>query len=167
MTTQTMSTMGNIDLVGERVEAHPHRPRVLKYRTGTGSVNTVSARATRGGRVKYVSFLVLCDAVFAVQPAGPARVREVTGVRDVHAFVRGKCVAALSDIRHDASGWTPEQITAPWVLVSYNPFKADHFYEVLPREDGGHDAGRKVTAAAQVVMFAGDLIAINPTFQEA
>lgn len=150
---------------GTRVEAHPHRPRVLKLRAGEGSDATISVRPTaKGGRVRYASLLMLKDARFDVQPSGPVRVREVTGVRDVHAFVRGEVTLAFfdeGDSQHFSESWLE-----PWeyVRVSYNPFKADHFYEVLPQEDGTHEAGRKVTAAEAVVMRHGDLFAINPTF---
>lgn len=146
---------------GTRVEAHPHRPRVLKHRAG-GSDLTVSVRPTaKGGRVSYSSLLMLRDVTFDVQPAGPTRVREVTGVRDVHAFVRGEALLnfdAEGDSKHFDPSWLDEH-----VLVSYNPFKASHFYEVIPTDDG-HEAGRQVVAAEAVVMRGGDCYAIRPTF---
>jgi hypothetical protein len=147
---------------GARVEAHPHRPRVLKHRAG-GSDLTVSVRVIPRGHVQYASLLVLTDVTFDVQPAGPKRVREVTGVRDVHAFVRGTNVLAMFE-EGDSRHFDPGMITGERCLVSYNPFKADHFYEVLPNSDGTHEAGRQVIAAEAVVMRGGDCYAINPTF---
>lgn len=148
---------------GVRVEAHPHRPRVLKQRAG-GSDLTISVRPTaKGGRVEYGSLLILKDCTFDVQPSGPTRVREVTGVRDVHAFVRGT-VTLFFDDEGDSVHFSEQGIHEPHCRVSYNPFKADHFYEVIPTEGGGHEAGRQVIAAECVVMRHGDLIAIYPTF---
>lgn len=148
---------------GVRVEAHPHRPRVLKQRAG-GSDLTISVRPTaKGGRVQYGSLLMLADCTFDVQPAGPTRVREVTGVRDVHAFVRGTVTLFFND-EGDSQHFTEHGLHEPYVRVSYNPFKADHFYEVLPQPDGSHEAGRQVLAARAVVMRHGDLFAIYPTF---
>lgn len=148
---------------GVRVEAHPHRPRVLKHRDG-GSDLTISVRPTaKGGRVQYVSLLHLRGATFDVQPAGPARVREVTGVRDVHAFVRGEVSLAFADegdSQHFDVAWLEPW---PWARVSYNPFKASHFYEVIPTADG-HEAGRQVLAAEVVIMRGGDCFAVNPIF---
>lgn len=147
---------------GVRVEAHPHRPRVLKQRAG-GSDLTISVRPIPGGRVEYGSLLMLKDATFDVQPSGPTRVREVTGVRDVHAFVRGEVTLFFDAEGDSVHFWEQQLLGEPWCLVSYNPFKADHFYEVVPTEDG-HEAGRQVLSAQAVVMRHGDLYAVRPVF---
>lgn len=150
-------------MIGTRVEAHPHRPRVLKYREG-GSDLTISVRPTaRGGRVVYGSYLYLTGCTFDVQPSGPTRVREVTGVRDVHAFVRGTATVFVAD-EGGSILFNEAHLGTNYVRVSYNPFKASHFYEVLPQPDGSHEAGRQVIAAEAVIMRGGDCFAIRPVF---
>ena len=68
----------------------------------------------RGRVVAHVDSITLRNALFVVQRAGYERtVREK--VRSVHAWVKGE-IALL-----------PERTTCPTTLVTYNPFRADHF----------------------------------------
>jgi hypothetical protein len=84
-----------------------------------------SVRALEGenkGRVIEHSYGVrLTDAKFVSQPAGRERVRR-EGVKNVHAFVRGRRLNYDGDesLRHGA---TTKGIT-------YNPYKYDTFVEV-------------------------------------
>ena len=68
----------------------------------------------RGRVVAHVDSITLRNALFVVQRAGYERtVREK--VRSVHAWVKGE-IALL-----------PERTTCPTTLVTYNPFRSDHF----------------------------------------
>lgn len=80
-------------------------------------LNVISFRpTTKGGKVKHTESLQLENVKFAVQPAGNAKVR-ATGVKNVHAFVRGEVVSIGQGI--------PPQ--GEWVKVTYNPYKFDSF----------------------------------------
>jgi hypothetical protein len=68
----------------------------------------------RGRVVAHVDRITLLNARFVVQRAGYERtVREK--VRCVHAWVRGDVTEM------------PNRTTCPMALVTYNPFRADHF----------------------------------------
>lgn len=105
-----------------RVEAYYnlHR-RCLSYRP-----------VGRGGRVAHADVVVLDDVVFAVQPAGRARVlREMR--KNVHAFVRGTLV-----------GHEPLPSKRGWVRVVYDPYRHATFVEA--------DTGLPVLRARRVVI---------------
>jgi hypothetical protein len=81
--------------------------------------------------------------VFAVQPAGHARVVE-TGQKNVHAFVRGDWLTPY-DTEPDA--WAAFAASLDdLVPVSYNPHRGPSFY----RKDTGQD----ITEAKSVIMLA-------------
>lgn len=88
-----------------------------------------SVRALEGenkGRVIKHSYGVrLSDAKFVSQPAGRERVRR-EGVKNVHAFVRGRMMDYDSDenLRHDSTAKG----------VTYNPYKYDTFVEVATKK---------------------------------
>jgi len=75
-----------------------------------------------GGRVlTHESQVFLKDPVFVVQPAGRAKVlREQR--KNVHAFVRGVLMGFSIGTLAYYDNWHE------WAKVSYNPYKADHFY---------------------------------------
>lgn len=92
-----------------------------------------SVRALEGenkGRVIEHSYGVrLSDAKFVSQPAGRERVRR-EGVKNVHAFVRGRMMDYDSDenLRH---GGTAKGVT-------YNPYKYDTFVDVATKKPVHH-----------------------------
>jgi len=145
---------------GDRVEAHPHRPRVL-----AGESQTISTRrSVAGARVEYLGTLILEGPVaFTVAPAGLAR-SHAEGVRNVHAFARGRVLAALLIQVHPE----PQAHRMGWVRVTYNPFKRDHFYRVdTVTDDYGDEVpvpGPQVTSADYVWLVGGDCWAFNPTY---
>ena len=68
----------------------------------------------RGRVVAHVDSITLRNALFVVQRAGYERtVREK--VRSVHAWVKGEVTEM------------PNRTTCPMALVTYNPFRSDHF----------------------------------------
>lgn len=74
------------------------------------------------GRVCYHAEQVFMrDVRFVVQPAGHAKVlREKR--KNVHAFVRGELSGFEVGTLDGFDKWTD------WVKVTYNPYKAPHFY---------------------------------------
>lgn len=77
-----------------------------------------------GGRVvAHLPSIVLTDCTFVVQPAGLRRVRE-TGVKNVHAFVRG---TQVENFKHDTS--------TEWKQVRYNPHIYDSFVVVSDKSE--------------------------------
>ena len=83
--------------------------------------NTWSIRSRTTGRVVDHSDNVLVRAAkFVVQPAGRNRVLQEKR-KNVHAFVRG----VVSPLPRVTTFETPCD-----VQVKYNPYRADHFYEV-------------------------------------
>jgi hypothetical protein len=97
--------------------------------------NTWSIRSRTTGRVVGHSDNVLVRAAkFVVQPAGRKRVLQDKR-KNVHAFVRG----VVSPLPGVTTFETPCD-----VQVKYNPYKADHFYEV--------ETGEAVEQASVVVL---------------
>lgn len=81
--------------------------------------------------IAHRDLIVLAGCTFVVQPAGLRKVRE-TGVKNVHAFVRGTEVEAPggNDVAH-------------WWQVRYNPHVHDTFMRVMympNREQPIHEA---------------------------
>ena len=78
-----------------------------------------SVRDLKTGRViEHVKDVSILDAQFVVRPAGRAKVLK-TGVKNVHAFVRGlRADSSLMDMigSFDVEGWTGTDVT-------YNPKK--------------------------------------------
>ncbi len=78
----------------------------------------------QGGKVvAHSDYVVLLDAVFHVSEAGRQRILR-TGVRNVHAWARGKLIRCAS---------TKQQMD---VRVRYSPRTSDCFEHCRPREDG-------------------------------
>lgn len=77
-----------------------------------------------GGRVlTHEAEVFVKDAKFVVQPAGRAKVlREQR--KNVHAFVRGELEGFSQGCLANYDEWEA------WPKVTYNPYKADHFYPV-------------------------------------
>ena len=95
--------------------------------------NTWSIRSRDTGRVlQHADNTVVENAKFVVQPAGRQRVLQEQR-KNVHAFVRGT-------INPQAS----YNVTPCDVQVKYNPYHADHFYEV--------ETGEAVEGAPIVVL---------------
>lgn len=86
-----------------------------------------------GRVIAHLPFIVLRDCTFAVQPAGLRRVRE-TGVKNVHAFVRGAW---------DRNPDTPFYI-ATAERVRYNPYISDTFFVVNDKQEVGVRAAQLV-----------------------
>lgn len=88
-----------------------------------------SLRDRKTGKVlEHARVVAFSDAVgLVVQPAGRARVVR-TGIKDIHAFVRG----AMPEVTEDVEGWKRFAQGLPDVRrVTYNPMKAAHFYDPL------------------------------------
>lgn len=101
MTDTTTTTAA--DLSGERVEVYWNLHRQV-----------YSVRLLRTGRVvAHVPYIKLRGVTFSAQAAGRERVRR-TGVKNVHAFVRG-----MVDMTTSYHGQT--------LGVTYNPYKYDSF----------------------------------------
>lgn len=136
---------------GMRVQAHPHRPRVL-----TGHPAPVSVRETRrGAATVYLAALWLSDPVFVTQPAGQARaVRE--GVRNVHAWVRGRVldgwVAPTAELDRIAGHLAGAE---HWVRVGYRPFTGDHFFALDDAVTEGAAAGAMQASPRAAVVGGG------------
>ena len=97
--------------------------------------NTWSIRSRTTGRVvEHADNVLVRAATFVVQPAGRQRVLKEQR-KNVHAFVRG-IITPLPRI----TTFDPPCD----VQVKYNPYHADHFYEV--------DTGEAVTQASLVVL---------------
>ena len=87
--------------------------------------NTWSIRSCTAGRVVgHADNIVVKNAKFVVQPAGRKKVlREQR--KNVHAFIRG----VIEPLPRVTTFETPCD-----VQVKYNPYHADHFYEVETEE---------------------------------
>ena len=103
--------------------------KVDVYRNLHKDVWSVRNRET-GRVISHETMVHIKDASFVVQPAGRKKV--ITEKRkNVHAFVRGHLSSRTS-------------VHSQWRLVTYNPYKADHFcYK---------DTGDKVTSADEVLL---------------
>lgn len=83
----------------------------------------MSVRGTNGRVLTHEPTVLIRNPQFVVQPAGRERVlREQR--KNVHAFVRGELVG-FSLINTQMVGFDPEGLHK----VSYNPYKAAHFYD--------------------------------------
>jgi len=93
------------------------------------------------GKVKHHVDIVVfhAGAKFVVQPAGRAKVLREE-VKNVHAFVRGEATIISSDLQK----WNNFVDNNKTRLVSYNPYKKNHFYYV--------DTGERIEHANDVVM---------------
>jgi len=77
----------------------------------------------KGRVITHESTVLIKDPEFVVQPAGRERVvRE--GRKNVHAFVRGDLVG-FSLANTQMTGFDDDELRK----VSYNPYKAAHFYD--------------------------------------
>ena len=74
----------------------------------------------RGLVTAHVTERLIENPVFVVRPAGQRKVRE-TGVKNVHAFVKGLGWAPEDACTGGAAGWA--RLFADWVEVSYNPYR--------------------------------------------
>lgn len=94
------------------------------------------------GKVKHHVDIVVFNegANFVVQPAGRKKVLEEKR-KNVHAFVRGDVTIISADLKK----WQKYVADINTRLVSYNPYKADHFYYV--------DNGEEVESAEEVIMI--------------
>jgi hypothetical protein len=97
--------------------------KVDVYRNLNKECWSVRSRETDnyGKVVDHTDTIIVVDAEFVVQPAGLKRTRE-TGVKNVHAFVRG-----IKESQQDYSDLLDEW-GEPIYNVTYDPFKKDHFY---------------------------------------
>lgn len=103
-----------------RVEAHLH---ISKARKGENAC--ISVRDLPNGKVRCAGFLILHKVTFPVQPAGRKKAVE-TGVKNVHAFIRG-----ILDTEFDFGFPDHDWITSVgWREVSYRP-QVGHFFDVL------------------------------------
>lgn len=104
----------------------------------------------RGRVIRHAEFIAMKDCEFRVRPGGHKRVIE-TGKKNVHAF-------AIADMWTDRT--LPDRSNAfyealGFVEISYNPFKADHFYVKA--------TGERVDHAERVMLFANKrVMALNP-----
>jgi len=107
----------------------------------------------RGLVIGHAEQLVADDCSFTVRPSGRKRVLE-EGKKNVHAFAKSRHwhVSPLPD-RDDAFEFYE---LLGYVEISYNPFKADHFYVKA--------TGERVDHAERVILFANKrVMALNPT----
>ena len=119
-----MNDINDLPMSAERVDVYKNLHKT-----------TWSIRSRTTGRVITHSDNVLVkDATFVVQPGGRKRV--LTEKRkNVHAFVRG----VIAPLPRVTTFDTPCN-----VQVKYNPYRADHFYEV--------ETGEAVKQASVVVL---------------
>ena len=104
---------------------HPHIPRIE-----AGAKRVVSTKF-RDQKIAYFGTVLLNDADFRVHQKGRERTL-ATGQRNVHAWAIGDCVEALGSVRQ------PPVDTPGLSIVTYNPFKGDHFYDVHTGEKVEH-----------------------------
>jgi len=80
----------------------------------------------KGLVVDHVRNVKLLEAKFAVQPAGHAKVL-VEKKKNVHAYVRGYITHVCDEGKCLGDGnWSDN----PSIRISYNPYKADYFYNI-------------------------------------
>ena len=92
------------------------------------------------------------DCSFTVRPSGRKRVLE-EGKKNVHAFAKSKHWKITRLLERDNSFKLYESLG--FVEISYNPFKADHFYVKA--------TGERVDHAECVILFANKrVMALNP-----
>ena len=97
------------------------------------------------GKVKHHVGIVVFKhgAKFVVQPAGREKVLKEKR-KNVHAFVRGDVTIVSADLKK----WNNFVDNNKTRLVSYNPYKKNHFYYV--------DTGERIEQADDVVMVVND-----------
>lgn len=97
------------------------------------------------GKVKHhVDIVVFSEgAKFVVQPAGREKVIKEQR-KNVHAFVRGDVTIVSADMKK----WGKFISENKTRLVSYNPYKKDHFFYV--------DTGERIDYSDEVVMIVRD-----------
>lgn len=100
----------------------------------------------RGLVVAKAAQVVIGDVAFRVQAGGLRRVRD-SGVREVHAYARGRLTGCDAATVRDS----PEA-----VRVSYNPFKADHFVRA--------DTGQALTGAETLAIDGKAAYAVGPRY---
>ena len=98
-------------------------PKADVYRNLHKRIWSVRDRTT-GLVVKHSQLVYVSDAKFIVQPAGRARVLRERR-KNVHAFVRGTVVDF---------GFPPDWRALLPMKITYNPYKADHFFAVEDKE---------------------------------
>lgn len=111
----------------------------------------------RGLVIGHAKQLFANDCSFTVQPSGRKRVLE-EGKKNVHAFAKSKHwhVSSLPDRDDDFMFY---ELICRYVEISYNPFKADHFYV--------KKTGERVDHADVVILFANKrVMAFNPKVKE-
>lgn len=96
---------------------HPHIPRIE-----AGIERCVSVKF-KGQRITYFATVLMEDVEFLVHQRGRERTL-ATGHRNVHAWAIGEVKDARGALRNPPEGYGAISI------VTYNPFKADHFYDV-------------------------------------
>lgn len=98
-----------------RVEVYKHWPKSRKAGVSVYAVRDITAGSPDYGRVVAHSIgLSLLDATFTVQPAGNRKVRD-TGVKNVHAFIRGTWLGGKWADRSLMDEYTNPRV------VRYNP----------------------------------------------
>lgn len=105
----------------------------------------------KGIVIGHTKQLVAEDCSFRVGKAGRKRVLD-EGRKNVHAFASSKkCDVAPFNVESDEF-----YKSLGYVEISYNPFKADHFYV--------KETGERVDHADRVILFPNKrVMALNPT----
>lgn len=100
-----------------RVEVFKHLPKSKKMGFPVYSVRCIDRGYPKdfGRVVTHTTEVYVANARPAVQPAGQRKVRE-TGVKNVHAFIRGDLVGAWQAVAG-----------LQWEDVTYNPKRDDTF----------------------------------------
>ena len=96
---------------------HPHIPHIE-----AGVERCVSVKF-KGQRITYFATVLMENVEFRVHQAGRERTLG-TGHRNVHAWAIGEVKVLSGSIRR------PPVVVGAMGIVTYNPFKADHFYDV-------------------------------------
>lgn len=133
--------MATTDPTGRRADVYANLDReclsILSRDTGSDDYGQVIA---------YHDSVLVDDPTFVIQEAGQARVRE-TGVRNVHAFVRGEVLGVGPE---GASQWwstVADDPPAPACALTYNPFETDRFQVAWTTDDCDLDKGTSVDEA--------------------
>lgn len=107
----------------------------------------------RGLVIGHAEQLMAEDCSFIVRPSGRKRVLK-EGKKNVHAFAKSKHWQVTSLFERDDAFKFYESLG--FVDISYNPFKAGHFYV--------KKTGERVDHAGLVILFANKrVMALNPT----
>lgn len=110
----------------------------------------------KGLVIDRVEGAILRDASFVVSEAGRQRVLREKA-KNVHAFIRGELVETfpLNSLSKKADGEEIAPGSGATVPVSYNPYKAGHFFRL--------DNGEAVGAASLVAVAPQGVYAAKPT----